>query len=74
MSQWRREGKQFSLYVEVPANTTAGIIIPAINETAITESDKPVATARGVIAVKMVGNQASVVVGSGRYAFSSTMP
>jgi alpha-L-rhamnosidase len=74
MSQWRREGKQFSLYVEVPANTTAMVEIPASDESGVIEFNRPASSAPGVKFEKMDGDRAVYGVESGRYAFSSTMP
>jgi len=74
-SEWRRTEKQFELTVEIPANTTATVILPAANLNAvssldlITESGKPLAKAKGVTFLRMEGNFAVLAVESGKYHF-----
>jgi alpha-L-rhamnosidase len=70
-SQWKREGTQFSIHLELPANTTTTLEIPANSETAVTESNQPASSANGVKFVKMDGDRAVFTVGSGKYSFSS---
>ena len=70
---WQREGDQLTLYVTIPANTTATVYVPAIAETGVTESGGPAAKAMGVKFLRMENNTAVYTVGSGTYRFQSTL-
>jgi alpha-L-rhamnosidase len=70
-SDWKLEGQAFSLRVDVPANTTATIFVPAQDAGKVTESGKPAAQAEGVKFVKMEDGNAVFNVVSGRYVFQS---
>jgi alpha-L-rhamnosidase len=72
--EWSREAKRFVLRVEIPANTTATVLLPAADAATITEGGKPLAEAAGVRLLRMEGGRAVLEIGSGRYAFSSTLP
>jgi len=58
--------------VEVPPNTTATLYVPATSADQIAERGKPLAKAKGVQFVRIEGNAAVLIVGAGRYNFSST--
>ncbi|MFZ5970268.1 MAG: family 78 glycoside hydrolase catalytic domain [Bacteroidota bacterium] len=64
-SEWKLEGPQYRLLVEVPPNTTAEVWIRAQEGAAVTEQGKPVT---GVV---YRHGFAVVNVGSGTYAFST---
>jgi alpha-L-rhamnosidase len=67
---WQKDGKQFSLDVTVPVNTTATVYVPAADARSVTESGKPAGKSPGV---KFLGVEAGAVVfsvGSGRYSFT----
>jgi len=72
--QWRREGGAFRLRVDIPANTTATVTLPFAGP--VTESDKPLASASGVVVVPAPSDSppgATVVrVKSGRYDFRAS--
>jgi alpha-L-rhamnosidase len=72
MSQWQRDRDRFYIHIEVPANTTTTLEIPAINESAVMESGKPASSAPGVKFEHMNGDRAVFTVGSGQYSFNST--
>ena len=74
MSHWQREGNQFSLDVTVPANTTATVFVPAKDANEVTESGKSATAAEGVKLLRTEGNTAVYAVGSGVYAFRSSLP
>jgi alpha-L-rhamnosidase len=71
---WKREGKQLTLKVVIPANTTATICVPAIGVANITESGKPVRNADGVKFLRQEKDQCVFEVGSGTYNFFSQIP
>ncbi|HEV2693325.1 MAG TPA: family 78 glycoside hydrolase catalytic domain [Verrucomicrobiae bacterium] len=72
-TSWKIKGKRLKLEVQVPANTTATISIPAANVAKITESGKALADADGVKFVRMENNDALLEVGSGTYEFATEM-
>jgi len=69
-SRWQQDDKALTLNVEIPANTTATILIPAADVSAITESGKPLAK---LPEIQIVGTEDGNVVlktGSGKFSFS----
>ncbi|MFH1006246.1 MAG: family 78 glycoside hydrolase catalytic domain, partial [Candidatus Latescibacterota bacterium] len=70
-SEWKIAGSQFHLHVEIPANTTAAVCLPASNAEAVTESGAPAAMAEGVRCIRMEDGMAVVKVGSGSYDFQT---
>lgn len=72
-SAWRSEAGQFDLNVEIPANTTATVYIPAKPGVGIEESGRPATTAEGVKAVRRDADAAVFTVGSGTYHFRSSI-
>ena len=58
--------------IEVPANTTATVYVPAKDAAQVTESGGPVDQADGVKLLRMEEGRAVFEVGSGAYAFRST--
>lgn len=68
---WKRVGKQLTLEVVVPANTTATVSVPAKDITKITESGKSVEQATGVKFLRQEADKAVFEVGSGTYKFAS---
>jgi len=70
-SEWQLSDNQFSWNINIPANTTATVYIPAEKGGDITESGKQVSTARGVKFVKFEEGRAVYEIGSGSYHFIS---
>lgn len=70
-SEWRLDGKDLTLNVSVPANTTATLYLPASDAATVTEGGKPAAQAEGVKFVRMEGTTAVYELGSGSYEFVS---
>lgn len=73
-SAWEKAGGHFTLYVRIPANTTATVYLPAADLEGIVESDKPLAASKGVRALGLEGDRAVLEVASGTYEFRSRMP
>ena len=71
VSDWSIENGTFEWRIEIPANTTATIYVPADAPESILESGKPAEGAVGVEFLRMEGDRAVFGVGSGRYAFTS---
>jgi alpha-L-rhamnosidase len=68
-SSWKRDAGKFSLDVTVPPNTTASVWLPAKEESAVTESGRPAARAKGVKFVQVENGGAVFEVESGSYDF-----
>jgi len=70
-SHWKSTGTELQFDVEIPANTTATIYIPAKDINAVKENNKSLATMNDI---KITGNEKDYVVvelGSGKYSFTS---
>jgi alpha-L-rhamnosidase len=70
-SKWQRQGKTFSLQVEVPVGAQADVHIPLARAGAVFESGRPAAE---VVGVQYLGEDAQnrlYRVGSGVYCFST---
>jgi len=66
--------KEVRLEVEIPANTTATIYIPATGTEKTTESDKPLSSEKSIHVISKENGYVVVEVGSGHYNFKSTLP
>jgi alpha-L-rhamnosidase len=73
-SDWKIARGRFIWNVTVPPNTTATIYIPAEDQAAVTESDKPGSDAHGVKYLRIEAGAAVYEIGSGTYQFESQMP
>jgi hypothetical protein len=62
-SEWRKTANSFEIDVQIPANTTATIYLPAHTQNVITESGM------NLEAVDFINGKAEVKVGSGNYKF-----
>lgn len=70
-SDWKRTGNHLTMEINIPANTTATVYVPAADVALVTESGKPVATAEGVRFIRMEDGVAVFMVGSGQYCFDT---
>lgn len=73
VSNWRSAENQFELEVEIPANTSATIYLPATNAKQIQEGSMPLSKAQGTTVLGVVDGAAVLAVGSGRYHFVSAL-
>jgi alpha-L-rhamnosidase len=71
-SEWNLDGIVFKWKVEIPANTSASLYIPAQSEKDVTVDGKSVVEVRGVKFLKFENGKAVYLVGSGKYEFTST--
>ena len=69
-NSWKIDGNQITMDVEIPANTTATVFIPASNADAITESDKSLSTQKVKVGASENG-YVEVQIGSGKYHFKT---
>jgi alpha-L-rhamnosidase len=72
-SRWERDGDNFKLKFEIPANSTATVYLPASGESKDTEGGKPIGETSGVKFVRREGDRNVYTVGSGSYEFNSTL-
>ena len=70
-SSWRITKNQFELAVEIPANTTATVYLPAKTAGTITESGNPLAKVREAKLLRQENGVAVLAVGAGSYRFKS---
>ncbi|ADB39587.1 alpha-L-rhamnosidase [Spirosoma linguale] len=70
-SGWKRASDALTMTVEVPANTSATIYIPAKNAEAVQEGGKPLG-ASGLTAAGTEPGYVQIKVGSGVYTFTSS--
>jgi alpha-L-rhamnosidase len=68
-SEWHQGENQFVWKVQIPANTTATVYLPAARASEVTESGVPLAKASGVKAVHSKNGHVVVEIGSGNYDF-----
>jgi alpha-L-rhamnosidase len=71
VSDWKMADGHFQLRVEIPANTTATVYVPAKEGSAVTESGSPAAQSVGVKFLGMEDANAVFSVESGRYRFAA---
>jgi alpha-L-rhamnosidase len=65
---WKKAGGVFSLEVEIPVNTTATVILPTANVTAIKMNSKKL-SASLPITTDQQNHETSIGLGSGKYSF-----
>ena len=74
-SHWNIDGNNLLLHVEIPANTTATVYIPAASAAGITEGGKAISADPGVkMAAETEAGYVAVNVGSGTYNFTTAKP
>jgi hypothetical protein len=66
---WERAAGKFTLHLNIPANTTATVYLPARNAVGVTESDRPASEAAGVHFLRQEKDRVVYHVGSGSYQF-----
>ncbi|PSL23380.1 glycoside hydrolase family 78 protein [Chitinophaga ginsengisoli] len=69
-SSWRLQNGQLSLDVDIPANTTATVYIPAKNNNTVMEGGKPVTAQKEIQLASVDKEQTILEVGSGQYHFT----
>ena len=70
-SAWKRDGDAFSLAVNIPANTSATVFVPAGSADQVTESGKAATQSVGVRFVSQEKDRAIFAIESGSYEFKS---
>lgn len=69
-SEWKMENGNLVLNVEVPANTTATIFIPAKNQIGVIENGKALNEVKELTTIAFSDGYLQVNVGSGKYSFA----
>jgi alpha-L-rhamnosidase len=70
-SAWHKDGQKLDWRIEIPANTTATVYVPAQNIKSIAEDGRAIGKAAGVKFVRQEGDRAVLEIGSGKYDFRS---
>jgi alpha-L-rhamnosidase len=70
VSEWKKDSGQFSLTVQIPANTTATVFIPTASADRVTEGRVSASKAKGVRFLREEAGQAVYQIASGRYEFT----
>jgi alpha-L-rhamnosidase len=73
-SSWIINGNELTLDVEIPANTTADVYIPAESANAITEGGKAIAGQKDLPITGTANQYVVVKAGSGKYHFVTAAP
>ena len=68
-SRWSRDGQGLTWKVEIPANSTASVRIPASSAGQVTEGGKPLSENPAVKSVTEADGFVTVEIGSGKYDF-----
>ena len=68
-SSWKTENGNLTLDVEIPANTSATVYIPATNASAVSESDKRLTDVKEIQVTGTKDGYLIVKIGSGQYHF-----
>lgn len=69
-SEWTRDVDGLRFVVDVPANTTATVILPCGDPDKVTESGHALSDVQGLRVLKVEAGKLRLEVGSGRYAFA----
>jgi alpha-L-rhamnosidase len=72
-SHWRKEGDQFTLEVEIPANSTATVYVPSRDEKGVKVREMVAGSTDTATFVSMAEGRALYQVAAGRYEFASSM-
>ena len=69
-NSWKLTGDQLVMDVEVPANTTATVFVPAKSADAITESGAPLTQSKDIKLLETKQGSVKLSLGSGKYQFA----
>ncbi len=73
-TEWQLNGDQLNLTVQIPANTTATIVLPATNQDDVRENGRSLAEINDLQFIKQEAGRVSLAAGSGRYQFCIQNP
>jgi alpha-L-rhamnosidase len=72
-SNWTVKDKQLQMDIEIPANTTATVYIPAADAASVMENNVALSSSADIKVTGKDGNYIVAEVGSGKYRFTTTM-
>ena len=72
-SEWTKKDGNFTLKVEIPANSSATVYLPSTDVNAITESGKAIPNQKGIQFSRIENGKALYIIGSGNYLFKVKM-
>jgi alpha-L-rhamnosidase len=70
-SNWQLDDRGFHLRVTIPANTTATVRIPGAASSQVTENERRLENAPGIVSVSQARPDLVITIGSGTYRFES---
>lgn len=70
-SEWKKQKDLFELYVEVPANTTATVLLPIPADATVYEGGLPLSQHKEIKDKGVVGKKRMIEIGSGIYKFKA---
>ena len=73
-SAWRLEGKEMTVDIEIPPNTTATVRLPSAKVTDVTEGGKWLSDVEAILQTSQDGDTAVIHIASGRYSFQYQYP
>jgi len=73
-SAWKIAGGRFSLAIDIPANTSATVKLPAAILEKALESNQPLSKVRGILSAQQDGKIVVIKVGGGKYEFVYPYP
>jgi alpha-L-rhamnosidase len=68
-SGWKLEGNKIIMDIEIPANTTATVFVPALNKETITENGNAVSSSKDLQVKGTENGYVILKVNSGKYHF-----
>lgn len=74
VSNWKKADGVFELDVQIPANTTATLVLPTSDADSVRESGKPLADASGIEIAGKDAETMTLKLGSGIYRFRTALP
>ncbi|MEK3910393.1 alpha-L-rhamnosidase [Paenibacillus sp. FSL H7-0331] len=73
VSGWSKQGRQFTVEVIIPTNTTGTVMLPSANLENVKESGIPLRETLGFISFQQMNLGVSVLLGSGNYRFTYSL-
>ena len=73
VSDWKRDGNDFTLKTTIPPNTTATVFVPAKSADAVRENGKPAQQSAGVKFLRFENGRAVFAIESGSYEFKAKL-
>ena len=73
-SAWCLEGKEMTVNIEIPPNTTATVRLPSAKVTHVTEGGKRLSEVEAIMETSQDGDTAVIRIASGRYSFHYHYP